>query len=95
METFGAAPWPVGFPESDFGRTLPSLQASHRFDLMGQVLQGVPIDSVKGGKKIRAADVARTVGPLSKVDPAGNSSRGNSPLALAVIAVFLAWAAVR
>jgi nucleoside-diphosphate-sugar epimerase len=62
--------WPICAlrPTGIFGLAHPS-RASRWFDLVGQVLRGEPIESERGGKEVHAADVARAVALLLRVEP--------------------------
>jgi nucleoside-diphosphate-sugar epimerase len=62
--------WPICAlrPTGIYGLAHPA-QASRWFDLVGQVLRGEPIESVRGGKEVHAADVARAVELLLRVEP--------------------------
>lgn len=62
--------WPICAlrPTGIYGMAHPA-QASRWFDLVGQVLRGEPIDSMRGGKEVHAADVARAVELLLRVEP--------------------------
>lgn len=61
--------WPICAlrPTGIYGAAHP-VEQSRWFDLVGRVLRGEPIASAKGGKEVHAADVARAVGLLLKVD---------------------------
>jgi nucleoside-diphosphate-sugar epimerase len=54
--------WPICAlrPTGIYGLAHPARE-SRWFDLVGQVLQGGPIDSSRGGKEVHAADVAKAV----------------------------------
>lgn len=62
--------WPICAlrPTGIYGLAHPAA-ASRWFDLVGQVLRGEPIESVRGGKEVHAADVARAVELLLRVEP--------------------------
>ncbi len=62
--------WPICAlrPTGIYGLAHPA-KASRWFDLVGQVLRGEPIDSTRGGKEVHAADVARAVELLLRVEP--------------------------
>lgn len=62
--------WPICAlrPTGIYGLAHPA-QASRWFDLVGQVLRGEPIDSERGGKEVHAADVARAVELLLRIEP--------------------------
>lgn len=62
--------WPICAlrPTGIYGVARP-VKASRWFDLVGQVLRGEPIESARGGKEVHAADVARAVDLLLRVDP--------------------------
>jgi len=61
--------WPICAlrPTGIYGVAHPPA-ASRWFDLVGQVLRGEPIESVRGGKEVHAADVARAVDLLLTAD---------------------------
>jgi nucleoside-diphosphate-sugar epimerase len=61
--------WPICAlrPTGIYGLAHPP-QASRWFDLVGQVLRGEPVESARGGKEVHAADVARAVELLLRVD---------------------------
>jgi nucleoside-diphosphate-sugar epimerase len=61
--------WPICAlrPTGIYGLARPP-QASRWFDLVGQVLRGEPVESARGGKEVHAADVARAVELLLRVD---------------------------
>ena len=61
--------WPICAlrPTGIYGLAHPPA-ASRWFDLVGQVLRGEPIESVRGGKEVHAADVARAVDLLLTAD---------------------------
>lgn len=62
--------WPICAlrPTGIYGLAHPA-KASRWFDLVGQVLRGEPIESERGGKEVHAADVARAVELLLRVEP--------------------------
>lgn len=62
--------WPICAlrPTGIYGLAHPA-QASRWFDLVGQILRGEPIESARGGKEVHAADVARAVELLIRVEP--------------------------
>jgi nucleoside-diphosphate-sugar epimerase len=64
--------WPICAlrPTGIYGLAHPP-QASRWFDLVGQVLRGEPVESARGGKEVHAADVARAVELLLRVDAKG------------------------
>jgi nucleoside-diphosphate-sugar epimerase len=61
--------WPVCAlrPTGIYGTAHPP-QASRWYDLVGQVLRGERVESSRGGKEVHAADVARAVELLLRVD---------------------------
>ncbi len=61
--------WPICAlrPTGIYGLAHPP-QASRWYDLVGQVLRGERIESARGGKEVHAADVARAVELLLRVD---------------------------
>jgi nucleoside-diphosphate-sugar epimerase len=61
--------WPICAlrPTGIYGLAHPP-QGSRWYDLVGQVLRGERIESAKGGKEVHAADVARAVELLLRVD---------------------------
>jgi nucleoside-diphosphate-sugar epimerase len=61
--------WPICAlrPTGIYGVAYPA-SSSRWFDLVGQVLQGEPIASARGGKEVHAADVARAVEVLLLAD---------------------------
>jgi nucleoside-diphosphate-sugar epimerase len=62
--------WPICAlrPTGIYGLAHPA-KASRWFDLVGQILRGEPIESARGGKEVHAADVARAVELLLRVEP--------------------------
>jgi nucleoside-diphosphate-sugar epimerase len=61
--------WPICAlrPTGIYGLAHPP-QASRWYDLVGQVLRGERVESSRGGKEVHAADVARAVELLLRVD---------------------------
>jgi nucleoside-diphosphate-sugar epimerase len=61
--------WPICAlrPTGIYGLAHPP-QQSRYYDLVGQVLRGERVESARGGKEVHAADVARAVELLLKVD---------------------------
>ena len=61
--------WPICAlrPTGIYGLAHPP-QASRYYDLVGQMLRGQRIESARGGKEVHAADVARAVELLLRVD---------------------------
>jgi nucleoside-diphosphate-sugar epimerase len=62
--------WPICAlrPTGIYGLAHPA-RSSRWFDLVGQVLRAEPIESARGGKEVHAADVARAVELLLRVEP--------------------------